>query len=292
MVKSITPTVEGTTCGFELDHFGRKVLLHQPEFHRCGRLSPKIKPLRQIHRPYGFNHFNGHFQSSSLPGQLTMTIPTVDAEDNVGESAATEAPKDKTPSKLRRRGPEVADFWWSICMRGFHFMDLHFSEISTAALNRLAIFYFLCFSIWLGQASTTMWLRRVWISIWVKDDSQTKDLSLSSDGDAGWIDPQRLPYAILVAFPHCSTKHELQLPAVALPCCPRVGVRWSRAGIDRHGSPYWEGHGSQAMNQAASGWNDNDLLEPRSKRSARIDQVADVEGLIFRNRSRVACHGH
>lgn len=166
-----------------------------------------------------------------------------------------------------------------------------FGEISTAALNRLAIFYFLCFSIWLRQASTTMWLRRVWI--WVKDDSPTKDLSPGSDRDAGWIDPQRLPYAILVAFPHCSTKHELQLPAVASPC-PRVlvGVRWSRAGIDRHGSPCWEGHGSQAMNQAARGWNDNDLLEPRSKRSARIDQVADVEGLIFRNRSRVACHEH
>jgi len=49
----------------------------------------------------------------------------VDAEDNVGESGAKEAPKDKTPSKLRRRGPEVGDFWWSICMRGFHFMVLH-----------------------------------------------------------------------------------------------------------------------------------------------------------------------
>jgi len=38
----------------------------------------------------------------------------VDAEDNVGESGGKEAPKDKTPSKLRRRGPEVGDFWWSV----------------------------------------------------------------------------------------------------------------------------------------------------------------------------------
>lgn len=120
----------------------------------------------------------------------------MDAEDNVGESGAKEAPKDKTPSKLRRRGPEVGDFWWSVSFISWFCI---FGEISTAALNRLAFFYFLCFSIWLRQASTTMWLRRVWISIWVKDDSQTKDLSLNSDRDAGWIDPQRLPYAILVA---------------------------------------------------------------------------------------------
>ncbi len=71
MVNSCTLTVEGYdlrvwTPSFQLV----KSYFTNLNFRSVAGFVLRIKSLPQIHRPYGFNHFNGHFQSSNAQVSL------------------------------------------------------------------------------------------------------------------------------------------------------------------------------------------------------------------------------